>query len=156
MRFFGIIGLGAAAGAAFGLFQSAVTAVVCEFDPAGLVIHSLVGLLLGLALAAAARVGRRPKRSGRSLIRPLLLLLAAMAVFATGAGVIGFTLARSGNAPEPAELQEQIPPAKWPAVQGCVLAHMTSYYVAFVGGGMLAGWVWVSRKRLHPKQVAKG
>ena len=38
----------------------------------------------------------------------------------------------------------------------CVLAHMTSYYVAFVGGGMLAGWVWVSRKRLHPKQVATG
>jgi hypothetical protein len=156
MRFLGIVGLGVAAGVVFGLVQMAVTAVVCEFDPAGLVIHTVIGLTLGLPLAAAARVGRRPKRAGRSLVRPLVALLAAMAVFAGIAGVVGFTLARSGNAPQPPELQEQIPLAKWPAVQACVLAHMTSYYVAFVGGGMLVGWVWVSRRRLHPKQVAVG
>lgn len=156
MRFLGIVGLGATAGVAFGLLQMAVTTVVWEFRVVELVALTIIGLMLGLALATAARFGRRPKRSGRSLIRPLVALLAAMAVFAMIAGVIGFTLARSGNAPEPAELQEQIPPAKWPAVQACVLAHMTSYYVGFVGGGMLAGWVWVSRKRLHPKQVAKG
>jgi hypothetical protein len=156
MRFLGIVGLGVAAGVAFGLVQMAVTAAVWEFRIVELIAFTVTGLLLGLSLAAAARLGRRPKRAGRSLVRPLVALLAAMGVFAAIAGGVGFTLARSGNAPQPPELQEQIPPAKWPGVQACVLAHMTSYYVAFVGGGMLVGWVWVSRKRLHPKQVAAG
>jgi hypothetical protein len=154
MRFLGIVGLGLAAGVAFGLLQTAATALVCEFDPAGLVVHPVIGVTLGLGLAIAARVGSRPKRAWRSLVRPLLMLLGLMTAFATAAGVIGFTLARSGNLMLPAEVKEQLPAAKWEAFQACALAHQASYNVAFAGGGMLVAWVWVTRKRLHPRHVA--
>lgn len=156
LRFFGIVGLGLAAGVAFGLLQTAATALVCEFDPAGMVVHPVIGVILGLGLATASRLGSRPKRSWRSLVRPLLMLLGLMTAFAIGAGLIGFTLARSGNVMLPPAVKEQIPKAKWEAFQGCALAHQASYNVAFIGGGMLVAWVWVSRKRLHPKQVATG
>jgi hypothetical protein len=155
LRSLGIVGLGLAAGVAFGLLQSAATALVLEFDPAGLLVHPVIGLILGLGLAVAARVGSRPKRSGRSLVKPLVLLLVAMAAFALGAGVVGFTLGRGGNVMLPDTLREQIPPAKWASYQACALANQASYNVAFIGGGMLVAWVWVSRKRLHPSQVAK-
>ncbi len=154
MKFLGIVGLGVLAGVAFGLVQLGITAAVLEFDPAGLLVHPLIGLILGVGLATAARVGRRPKRAGRSLVKPLVLLLVAMVVFALGAGVVGFTLGRGGNVMLPAELKEQIPAAKWANYQACALANQASYNVAFIGGGMLIAWVWVSRKRLHPKQVA--
>jgi len=147
MQFFGIVGLGVAAGVLFGLVQSAVTAVVCEFQPAALVVHCVIGLILGLSLAIAARVGSRPQRSVRSLVKPVVILLVAMAVFALAAGVVGFMMARSGNLMLPAELKEQIPAEKWAGFQACALAHQASYNVAFVGGGMMIAWVWVSRKR---------
>ncbi len=154
MRFLGIVGLGVAAGVAFGLVQSGVTAAVLEFDPAGLLVHPVIGLILGVGLAVAARIGSRPKRSALSLVKPLVLLLVAMAVFALGAGVVGFTLGRGGNVMLPAELKEHIPPAKWAAYQACALANQASYNVAFIGGGMLIAWVWVSRKRLPPSQIS--
>ena len=156
MRFLGIVVLGLATGVVFGLVQSGVTALVLEFDPAGLLVPPVIGLILGVGLAAAARAGRRPKRSGPSLIKPLVLLLVAMAVFAGAAGVVGFTLGRGGNVMLPAELKEQIPPSKWASYQACALANQASYNVAFIGGGMLVAWVWVSRKRLPSKQVATG
>lgn len=175
MRFLAIVGLAVAAAVVYGVLHDQVTARVCvEYftvahpriidsdDPTlvglvwGVVATWWAGLMLGVPLAMTARLGRRPKRSGRSLIRPVVLLLVAMAVFAVAAGVVGFTLARSGNVMLPDELKQQVPADKWPAMQACALAHNASYNVAFVGGGMLIAWVWVSRKRLHPKQVAAG
>lgn len=147
MRFLGIVGLAVAAGVAFGLLQTGVTTLVSEFDPSGLVVHPIVWLVLGVPLAISARVGSRPQRSVRSLVRPVLMLLGLMTVFAGVSGVVGFVLARSGNVMLPDDLKNQIPAAKWPAVQACALAHQASYNVAFIGGGMLIAWVWVSRKR---------
>lgn len=154
LRFLGIVGLGMAAGVAFGLLQTGVTAVACEFDPTGLIVHPLIGLILGLGLAVAARAGRRPKRAGRSLVRSLVVLVVTMTLFAVAAGVVGFTLGNSGRVMMPAEVQERIPAEKRAAFQASALANQASYNVAFVGGGMLIAWVWVSRKRLHPTQVA--
>ena len=45
----------------------------------GIIATWWVGLLLGIPLALAARAGGRPKREVRSLVRPVLTLLAAMA-----------------------------------------------------------------------------
>jgi hypothetical protein len=175
MRFLGIVAMAVAAAVVYGVLHDQVTARVCvEYftvgharivdsdDPTvlglvwGVVATWWAGLLLGLPLALAARAGKRPQRSPRSLVRPVLMLLGLMAVFALAAGIAGLTLARSGTLILPAALKEQLPAEKWPAFQACALAHQASYNVAFVGGGMLIAWVWVSRNRLHPRRVTTG
>src|SRR3954449_4153763 len=55
----------------------------------GVIATWWVGLILGIPLAIAARAGRRPQRSAAELIRPILVLLACMAVTALLAGVVG-------------------------------------------------------------------
>jgi hypothetical protein len=58
----------------------------------GIISTWWAGLLLGVPLAITARAGRRPKRSVRSLLRPIAELLGIMAVSATLAGVVGYFL----------------------------------------------------------------
>jgi hypothetical protein len=175
LRSLAIVALSVAAAVVYGVLHDQITARVCvEYftvgharivdsdDPTvlglvwGVVATWWAGLLLGIPLAITARVGSRPKRAVKSLVRPVLGLLGLMGAFALAAGVVGFTLARSGNVMLPAELKEKLPPDRWPGFQACALAHQASYNVAFVGGGMLIAWVWVSRKRLHPKHMSKG
>lgn len=62
----------------------------------GIVATWWVGLPLGAMLAAAARFGSRPRRSVRSLIRPLLLTMLTTGACALLAGVLGWTLAARG------------------------------------------------------------
>ena len=110
------------------------------------------GLFLGILLACAARLGKRPQRSFRSLLKPIAALLIVMGLFAFAAGVVGYMLGSSGNVVLPAQLLERLPLAARVPFQICAFAHNTSYNVAFVGGGMLIAWVWVSRKRLPRNQ----
>lgn len=166
LRFFGIVAMSIAAAVVYGVVHDQITARVCvEYftvgharivDSDNPTVLGLVwgvwatwwaGLMLGVPLAMAARLGSRPQRSVRSLLRPILLLLGAMAAFALAAGVVGFTIANAGTVVIPPVFKNQLPPGKWPPFQACALAHTASYYVAFVGGGMLIAWVWVSRKR---------
>src|SRR5256885_1852272 len=62
----------------------------------GVIATWWVGVLLGVPLALAARAGSRPPRSTRSLLRPVLILLALMAAAAIVCGFIGYLLGRSG------------------------------------------------------------
>jgi hypothetical protein len=109
-----------------------------------------VGLILGLALAVAARAGRRPKRSVRSLVRPVLVLLAVAAVFAAAAGVFGYVVGKSGTVVLPAAVKDRLPREKWAAFQADAFAHTASYWVGFVGGSVQIAAVWASRKWLRP------
>ena len=61
----------------------------------GIIATWWAGFLLGVPLAIAARVGRRPKRSVQSLLRPILTLLLVMGVCALVAGIVGYALARA-------------------------------------------------------------
>jgi H+/Cl- antiporter ClcA len=109
-----------------------------------------VGLTLGLALAVAARAGRRPKRSVRSLVRPVLTLLAVTAVMAAAAGVAGYVLGKSGTIVLSRSITDRLPREKWAAFQADAFAHVASYWVGFVGGSMQIAVVWASRKWLRP------
>ncbi len=159
-----------AAACLYGVLHDQVTARVCvEYftvghDPAvfptddptllglgwGVLAAWWVGLVLGLALAVAARAGRRPKRSIRSLLRPVLILLAAMVVSATAAGLFGYVAGRSGMIVLQESVTDRLPRTKWAAFQADAFAHSMSYWVGFVGGGILIAIVWVSRKSLRP------
>lgn len=162
MQPFGIIGTCLLAAVGYGVVHDLITHLVCaEFftadrgsgTPAPVAsasVWSVLGLLLGMPLALAARAGSRPKRSLRTLVRPVLFLLALMAGFALVSGVIGYVLASTGTLVLPESLKEKLPAQKWATFQACAFAHQMSYNVGFVGGGMTIAWVWVSRKRLRP------
>ena len=109
-----------------------------------------VGLILGWLLVVAARVGPRPPRSARSLVGPVAFLLAVMAAFALLAGVAGFALAQSGQMALNGDLAERLPRAKHAAFVACNFAHLASYYVGFVGGGIQIAIVYRTRRRPKP------
>lgn len=99
-----------------------------------------VGLALGIPLALAARMGRRPKLEWRDLVRPMAVLLACCAVCALTGGVTGYVLARSGA----------VEILKHPQVHGDTAvrflavnwAHIASYQSGALGGVVLACYAW--------------
>src|SRR5215470_2611517 len=108
MQFLAIVLFCILAAVVYGIAHDQVTARVCVeyftighpavFDTASPTLLGLgwgvlatwwVGLLLGLLLALAARIGARPKRTVRSLLRPVLLLLVVMGALSVLAGLVG-------------------------------------------------------------------
>jgi len=169
VQFLGIVLMSILAAVTYGIVHDQITVRVClEYftighpkviesqDPTllgivwGVIATWWAGLLLGVPLAVAARIGSRPRRSLRSLLRPILFLLGVMAGFAIVSGVIGYMIGSMGTVVLNPEVKNTVPAQKWAAFQACWFAHTMSYNVAFVGGGMTIAWVWVSRKRLHP------
>lgn len=104
-----------------------------------------VGLLLGVPLALAARVGHRPQRSVRSLIRPVAELLVIMAVGATAAGLLGGLLASQGVISLAGSLAQELPPSKHVPFLVDLWAHSASYLLGFIGGIVVIVQVWRSR-----------
>src|SRR5690349_15487334 len=110
MQFLAIVALCVLATVLYGILHDQITARICvEYftighppiftfdtdDPTllglgwGVIATWWVGVLLGVPLACAARLGRAPKRSALSVLRPLLLLMIVSALCATIAGVFG-------------------------------------------------------------------
>ena len=166
--FLGIIAVSVLGSVLYGIGQDLVTTRLCvEYftighvriidseDPTALAFAWGVraswwaGLFLWILLACAARLGQRPKRTLRSMLKPIAGLMIAMAVFAFGAGVVGYMMGSSGNLVLHPHILAQLPASARVPFQICSFAHSMSYNVAFVGGGMLIAWVWVSRKRLR-------
>jgi len=94
----------------------------------GIVATWWMGLFLGIILALASTLGSNPVITARSLVRPLLRLLAVMAVSAAIAGAIGFGLTSS-------------------TYMADAFAHEASYAVGFLGGLALAIKTWIVRVR---------
>lgn len=111
----------------------------------GIVATWWVGLILGIPLAVAARAGTRPKRTVGSLVRPIAFLLAAMAVFATIAGAIGWLLASAGYVHLTGRLAEAVPSTRHVPFLADLWAHSASYFTGVVGGLVVMRSVWCSR-----------
>ncbi|HEX5053934.1 MAG TPA: hypothetical protein VFZ65_19300 [Planctomycetota bacterium] len=159
-----IIGLCVLAAILYGIAHDQVTARVClEYftighprilateSPTllaiawGVIATWWVGLLLGAPLAFVAIRGRRPRRSARSLVRPVAILLGCMGCLALVAGLIGFTLANAGWVVLPEPLASSVPRDRHVAFIADLWAHSASYVVGFVGGILLIRRVWRSR-----------
>ena len=104
-----------------------------------------VGLLLGIQVALAARVGTRPKRSALSLVRPIGVLLALMGILALLSGLVGYVLARQGVVFLVEPLASMVPPPKHVAFIADLWAHSASYLVGFGGGIALVVLTWKGR-----------
>jgi hypothetical protein len=164
----GIVLLCIGAAVAYGIVHDQVTARVCvEYftvghvrildtdDPTllgiawGVFATWWVGLLLGVALAFAARFGTRPKSSVSSLVRPVGAVLLAMAGTSLVAGLLGGWLAHSGRVTLSGPLADAIPPDRKARFIADLWAHSASYLAGLVGGLVLVNRVWQSRKLLE-------
>jgi membrane associated rhomboid family serine protease len=165
MRFVAIVALALLAGITYGILHDQVTARVCvEYftighppifrttSPTllaigwGIVATWWVALPLGFSLACAARLGERPKLSAGNLVRPLLILLGAMALLAFVAGTLGYVLATTGSIRIDPWVLAAIEPPKQAAFTADWWAHTASYFGGFVGAIVLCTWVWRSRR----------
>lgn len=106
-----------------------------------------VGLILGLALAAAARIGPAP-RLDLNDVRPLMVrLMLYSGLGAVVAGIIGAILVATGSAPVPGGWGDVIPTDKHTAFSADAWAHTASYAVGGLGG--LVVIALALRKRLR-------
>jgi hypothetical protein len=166
VRFFAIVALCVLLAVAYGVIHDQVTARVCvEYftighapifgtdDPTllglawGVLATWWVGVMLGVPLACVARAGQLPKRDAASLVRPLLLLMAASAVCAVLAGSVGWLLARYGLLYLLEPLASSVPRERHAAYLADLWAHNASYLAGFVGGGFLMLRVWLQRRQ---------
>jgi hypothetical protein len=159
-----IILLSIAAAIAYGIVHDQVTARICvEYfttghppifgtdDPTllgigwGILATWWVGLLLGIPLAVVARAGKLPKRSARSLARPIGLLVLASSCGAILAGLLGWFLASRGIVKLVEPLASAVPAEKHIAFLIDGFAHTASYAFGFLGGLVVMATVWRSR-----------
>jgi hypothetical protein len=105
-----------------------------------------VGVMLGLPLAVVARVGKRPKVSAGSLVRPLVLLMMVSAGCALVAGATGATLAASGAVFLVEPMASDVPKEKHTAFLADLWAHNASYLSGFIGGGIVIFRTWRQRR----------
>jgi hypothetical protein len=162
MQAIAIILLCVAMAVAYGIVHDQITARICvEYftighppvfgteDPTllglgwGVIATWWVGVLLGVPLAAVARLGSWPKRTARSLVRPLLILMMTSAVLAFLAGFVGYRLSRAEVLQLHGSIAESVPAERHAAFIADLCAHSASYAVGFVGGGMMiarVGW----------------
>ncbi len=105
-----------------------------------------VGTLLGIPLAWAAQSGSAPAWTVNRFYRPLLFLFLEMAVSATIAGYMGYQF----SATDSPLLYYMVPPTISPphvrAFTADFFAHNASYFMGFVGGGLLILWTWLERR----------
>jgi hypothetical protein len=165
MQFLAIIALCMVSAIVYGILDDQVTARVCvEYftighppvfntdDPTllglgwGIIATWWVGALLGIPLAIAARVGRWPKRSAASLVRPIAVLFAVNACGALIAGVAGWVLARYGVFYLVGPIAKELPPDRHVPYLADLWAHSASYIVGFVGALVVIVQVWRSRR----------
>ena len=151
----------------YGLVQDQVTARVCvEYftighppvfateSPTllalgwGVIATWWVGLLLGVPLSLAARVGKRPTRDARDLVKPVLVLLAVIASAALVAGIVGYVLARTGAIFLLQPLADQVPADRHALFLADGAAHNVAYAAGFIGGIVLTIRTW--RRRRFP------
>ncbi|HEV3004290.1 MAG TPA: hypothetical protein VGX78_07500, partial [Pirellulales bacterium] len=165
MQSISIILLAVLMAVAYGIAHDQVTARVCVeyftighppvFDTAsptllglgwGLLATWWVGLLLGVPLAFAARIGARPKRSAVSLVRPMMFLLAVNGGCAFLAGSTGYVAASKGWVRLVGTLAARVPEDRHVVFIADLWAHFSSYFVGFLGGAVVCTLVWMSRR----------
>jgi hypothetical protein len=104
------------------------------------------GLIVGLGLAAASRLGPWPKYRVSDLVRPTVKLLGMMAGCSLIAGVAGYISATMGWVWLVGWLQRAVPESAHSAFLADLWAHQAAYAVGFVGGIVLCRVVYLRRR----------
>lgn len=120
----------------------------------GIIATWWVGLALGIGLAAAARIGAPPRLGLREVRRPIVLLMAASALVACLAGLVGALAVASGALPLVGEWADIIPPDRHVAFAAVAWAHEASYAAGGLGGLFVIGHIIRRRMRLRRQPPA--
>ena len=103
----------------------------------GIIATWWVGAILGVLLAASARLGYPPYTTVQEVARPVVILMFVVGVCALVAGITGYTLANAGTIKVPSWIADAIPAERHSRFLADAWAHNTSYAVGFVGGIVL-------------------
>jgi hypothetical protein len=115
----------------------------------GVVATFGVGLVLGVLLARTTQSEGLPPMPIATLGKPMVVLLATMALAATLAGFIGFELSRHSLVATPLGWAELIPEPQHHRFVAVSFAHSASYAVGILGGTCLIIRLWNQRSRPH-------
>ena len=118
----------------------------------GVIATWWVGLLLGIPLAIACRAGRKNKKTVRDLVRPVLILLAAMFVLSMLAGLLGYNASRAGVVFLIEPLASRIPADLHHRFLFDLWAHQAAYAVGIIGGFIIVTWIAVKRIKKAMRQ----
>ncbi|KAF0241267.1 MAG: hypothetical protein FD180_4542 [Planctomycetota bacterium] len=169
LSWYGIVLLCSAAAVVYGIIHDQITARVCvEYftiahpplvnsdSPTvlgfafGAAATWWVGALLGVVLATCCEAGPWPRIPPRDLMKPILILLGAMAVLATSAGFIGYHVG-IGREQTDWWIYEGIPEIRMARFSADAWAHLASYAFGALGGVVLSTWALLRRHKLaHP------
>ena len=168
MRWIAIILMCVVTCVAYGIIHDQITARICvEYftighppvfptdDPTllglgwGVIATWWVGVLLGVPLAAACRLGRWPKREPRTLWRPLIRLSAFSFTIAAIAGLVGWVAASNGWVFLVGSISDRVSADRHVPFLIDLWAHSASYLVGFVGGIVVIVMVLLGRQREH-------
>ncbi len=106
-----------------------------------------VGALLGVLLALVSQSEGLPPVPIRRLLKSILGLLAAMAIFAALAGVVGFELSQRAILSLPPTLADLVPPGQHDRFMAVWFAHGASYLAGVAGGLLIILRIWRQRGR---------
>ncbi|UKN00570.1 hypothetical protein K6119_12600 [Paracrocinitomix mangrovi] len=107
-----------------------------------------VGLMLGIILAPAARIGNWPKLNAKQMRKSMFVLLIVMGVCAIIAWIVGYFLTKNGTLILNPYFVERITPSKHILFMADGFAHAASYLVGFIGGIALLFRTLIKRYRL--------
>lgn len=113
----------------------------------GVVATWWAGVIIGIPVAVAARVGPWPKFGVKKLVPGIAILLVVMGICATGAGL--FAARQTGDilTREAPEFAAAIAPERHHLFMADWAAHTTSYAVGFFGGIAVAVITAIRRAR---------
>ena len=120
----------------------------------GVIASWWVGVLVGIPLASSARFGSWPKREPRTLVRPLIYLMAASFVFAGCAGVAGWIAASNGWVHLTGRMAKAVPADRHIPFLVDLWSHDASYLAGTVGGFTLIIATLFSRQSAASTEAA--
>ena len=113
----------------------------------GIIATWWVGLILGVPMASAARLGAYPKMKARALIRPIAILLCCMGCICLVAGISGYLAASAGVVWLLEPMNSLISPERHVVFIADLWSHLAAYGSGFVGGLILCRRIWKCRVR---------
>ncbi len=175
MEWLKIVGICIAGSIVYGLIHDQITARVCieyftighprMFQSDSPTLHALywgiaatwwAGLLAGLMIATASRIGSLPRLSARRAIYSVTILLIIMGSLAAAAGIVGYRMASSGQWKLMGQVAELVPPDRHAYFIADGAAHLMSYLSGFFGALILSFVLVIiryrSRREITPDQ----
>lgn len=105
------------------------------------------GALLGYAAGLTATLGPRPKLTPRELVKPIVLVVCAVAAATTLAGVSVWRHAEMLGVTLDPGMAEAVPVRRHRELLTVACYHFVAYAGSAVGSVVLCVWVWAERRK---------